>query len=85
MQTYFLYGLHAATSLRFVLRTRGCPSIVSSHIISFMHPTASVVFVSSKKSTVMISFPNFLQFDLARDSAFLTLFNISFFVVPPWT
>lgn len=83
--TYFRYGLQAATSFRFVFKANGCPSIVPSHMISFMQPTASVVFASSKKRTVMICVPCSRQLDSARDSACFTFSIMCFFVVPPCT
>ena len=83
--SYFLYGLQAATSLRFVFIVSGWPSIVPSHIISFIHPTADVVFASSKKRTVMMWSPYSLQLYSARDSACLTFSTMCFLVVPPWT
>lgn len=83
--TYFRYGLQAATSFKFVFNANGFPSIVPSHMISFMQPTASVVFASSKKRTVMMCFPCSRQLDSARDSACLTFSIMCFFVVPPCT
>lgn len=85
INTYFRYGLQAATSFKFVFKANGCPSIVPSHMISLMQPTASVVFASSKKRTVMIWFPFSRQLDSARDSACLTFSIMCFFVVPPCT
>lgn len=85
INTYFRYGLQAATSFKFVFKANGCPSIVPSHMISLMQPTASVVFASSKKRTVMICFPCSRQLDSARDSACLTFSIMCFFVVPPCT
>ena len=50
--TYFLYGLQAATILRFLHNSKFSPSMVLSHMISFIRPIDSVVFASSKNKTV---------------------------------
>jgi len=83
--TYFLYRLQAAIIFRFSHRTRGLPAIDLSHIISLISPIASVVFASSKNSTVYICSPCFFMFFRASVSAVATFRTISSFVVPPCT
>jgi len=83
--TYFLYGLHAAIIFKFSHRTSGLPAIDLSHIISLISPIASVVFASSKNSTVYICSPYSFMFFRASVSAVVTFRIMSSFVVPPCT
>ena len=78
--THFLYGLQAAMNLR-SLET-GWPFILRSHMISLISPTLSVVFASSKKTTVLrLGLTSLLI--CANLSASFTKFVTCLLVTPP--
>ena len=86
---YFLYGLHAATTLR--SSSIFLPRTVPSHMISLIRLTFSDVLASSKNKTVpntgVLLSPSdcvlILRLSTAISSAFLTAFSMSCRVVPP--
>ena len=76
--THFRYGLQAAMNLRSL--EMGFPCSRWSHMISLIRPIASVVFASSKNTTVSSLWRLFLT---ASFSAFPTNFATSDPVIPP--
>ena len=78
--THFRYGLQAAMNLRSLEMSFPCSRW--SHMISLIRPIASVVFASSKNTTVSSLWRVFL---IASFSAFSTNFVMSDSVIPPCT
>ena len=78
--THFRYGLQAAMNLRSLEMCFPCSRW--SHMISLIRPMASVVFASSKNTTVSSLWRLFL---IASFSAFSTNFVMSDSVIPPCT
>ena len=76
--THFRYGLQAAMNLRSLEMSFPCSRW--SHMISLIRPIASVVFASSKNTTVSSLWRVFLT---ASFSAFPTNFAMSDSVIPP--